>query len=493
MHSQASSQHESSAAAGGLSDFWRRFENSALPLALKWSFSISILIVTGMTLLGTFLISQHERSYQQQTIAMGSIIAEQLAHAISEPLMADDQFTLNLILARQAENPLITGLEVFDNEYRLMASVGNNPYTIMPSEIKNHWQAHHDEQRRFDVTSFTAEVRFKDVLAGYARVSLDNEPLQESLNSLQFLLAMVTIVLILLTVLLVFPLSRRLNRPIDELVQTSLAIHSDEAHEIPLDTRRDEIGQIINSFKQLSDDKREKKQLEQTFHRYMSPTIARHVIAQTHPDMGGHAVTGSVLFCDIVGFTELSEQLAPAETVTLLNSYFRYFALAATECHGTIDKFIGDCIMVVFSIPNEDPQHGLHAITCALLMQALTERINQARRLENLRTLQFRIGISSGEMQAGNLGSEERMEYTVIGDTVNLASRLCSLATPGGIMVYEKTRNQMGIDDKIQSKSMGEIAIRGRKRPAHIYQITGLTRVYSDSIAVILEKILPLQ
>ena len=278
-------------------------------------------------------------------------------------------------------------------------------------------------------------------------------------------LAAVTVVLILITVLLVFPLSRRLNRPIDELVQTGLAIHSGEPHETTLETRRDEIGQIVNSFKQFSNDKREKVQLEETFHRYVSPNIARHVIAQTHPDLGGQAATGSVLFCDIVGFTNLSEDLSPVDTVNLLNSYFRYFALAANYCHGTIDKFIGDCMMVVFSIPNEDPEHGLHAITCALLMQALTKRINTARSQQHLLTLEFRIGISSGEMLAGNLGSEDRMEYTVIGDTVNLASRLCSVAAPGGIVVHENTSQQIGVAEKIRSQSMGEIAIRGRRKP----------------------------
>ncbi|HOP17329.1 MAG TPA: adenylate/guanylate cyclase domain-containing protein, partial [Gammaproteobacteria bacterium] len=151
--------------------------------------------------------------------------------------------------------------------------------------------------------------------------------------------------------------------------------------------------------------------------------------------LGGSSVVGSVLFCDIVGFTQLSESRQPAEVVALLNDYFGYFALAAESCGGTVDKFIGDCIMIVFGVPNEDPHHALHALTCGMLIQALTRRINQVREGRNESTVMLRVGISCGPMLAGNLGSAERMQYTVVGDTVNVAARLCGMAEPGGVLL----------------------------------------------------------
>lgn len=473
-----------------ISDYWTGFENSAMPVALKWSLSIGLLITLGMGLLGTYLITQHELSYQQQANNMGGIIVEQLAHASSEPLMADDVSALELMLEQQIKNPALSGLDIRDNRGNRIADAGLNPVDFESDKAVENWPCQVNAHTQAKCTVFTAPIRYKDVLAGYARITLNNELLEQSLEKLRSLLIAATAVFILLTVLLAFPLARRLARPIHQLAASSEAQDQSNLPANNLGERRDEIGKLANSFRQLSHEKQQKDQLEQTFHRYLSPSVAQHLIRQQQSQLGGQLVTGSVLFCDIVGYTQISEALTPTETGNMLNSYFKLFSQAAQSCHGTIDKFIGDCMMVLFSIPDNDEHHGLHAITCALLMQAITEAVNRAREKQELQTLQFRIGICSGEMLAGNLGSEDRMEYTVVGDTVNLASRLCSLSAPGGITIHEKTKNQPGIDKRIQGYSMGNITIRGRQQPAHVYQVTGISLAYSDVVQEILDELL---
>ena len=205
---------------------------------------------------------------------------------------------------------------------------------------------------------------------------------------------------------------------------------------LPISGRRDEIGQVLETFQHLAAGVRRNNQVEAALSRYVSPQVAQQVLADdANIALGGSSVVGSVLFCDIVGFTQLSESRQPAEVVALLNDYFGYFALAAESCGGTVDKFIGDCIMIVFGVPNEDPHHALHALTCGMLIQALTRRINQVREGRNESTVMLRVGISCGPMLAGNLGSAERMQYTVVGDTVNVAARLCGMAEPGGVLL----------------------------------------------------------
>lgn len=488
-------QQQKKSPADRISDFWSRFENSAMPVALKWSLAISTLITIGMSLLGTYLITQHEVSYEKQANSMGGIIVQQLAHASSEPLMADDVSALSLMLDQQLKNPTLAGLDIHDSRGQPVVAAGNNPpqfdttqtISTRPCLLPGTGL---DSPRMSSCTVFSTPILYKDVLAGYARISLDNTPLEQSRNNLRATLIAVTAVFILVTILLVFPLARRLMRPIYQLAASSDQAEGNETQANRLEDRQDEIGKLASSFRQLSHEKKQKDHLEETFHRYLSPKVAQHLIHQQDSQLGGKLVTGSVLFCDIVGYTQISEGLTPTETANMLNSYFRLFSQAAGACHGTIDKFIGDAMMVLFSIPDQDEEHGLHAITCALLMQAITEAVNRARQKKSLQTLQFRIGICSGEMMAGNLGSEDRMEYTVIGDTVNLASRLCSISAPGGITIHEMTKGQARVDENIQGHSMGNITIRGRQKPAHVYQVTGISHAYSEIVQEMLDKLL---
>jgi adenylate cyclase len=453
--------------------FWQRFENSGMPLALKWSLAISALICLGMGALGSYLIAQQRQSYQQQTEALGQTIASQLAHAASEPLMADDQFTLQLLLKEQTDLPLILQMRIEDTAGHTVAATGQP--TPDPARTE----------------SFSAPIHYQDVRAGTAWVSLDRAPLERSLRATVLALATITLLFILVTILFAFPLARRFARPIHQLIAAEQALRSGKPPpELP--ERRDEIGMMVESFHRLASGLAEKQTLERVLSRHVSPDIARRLLDDPgSARLGGRSVEGSVLFCDIVGFTRLSEALGPEDTVALLNQYFGYFALAASGCQGTVDKFIGDCIMVVFGIDGNDPQHGLHAVTCALLMQAVAERINRQRRQRDREEVHFRIGLNSGSMLAGNLGSDERMEFTVVGDTVNLAARLCDEAPPGGVVLNETTRTQPGVAAEVLVCDTREVQIRNRNRPALVHRLSGLTPRHASRLRAILNELFP--
>lgn len=456
-----------------LAGAWQQFENSALPLTLKWSLAISLLICLGMGGLGAFLIDQQKQTYQQQTQTLGQAITNQLAHVASEPLMADDLFTLQLLLKQQADLPLILAASIEDANGKKVAAAGTELHKVT------------------DIARFSAPIRFQNIEAGTARVTLDRTPLERSLRTLLLALGGITLLLILITMLLAFPLAHRFARPIHQLIAAEQALRQGTpAPELP--ERRDEIGQMVESFQRLASGLAEKQTLEKALSRHVSPDIARRILDNPgSAQLGGNSVEGSVLFCDIVGFTRLSESLRPEATVELLNQYFGYFALAASSCQGTVDKFIGDCIMVVFGIDGTDPQHGLHAVTSALLMQAVAERINRQRQQLGKEEVHFRIGINSGRMLAGNLGSLDRMEYTVVGDTVNLAARLCGEAPPGGVILNETTRAQPGVAAEAVVCNRHEVKVRNRNRPALVYQLAGLTPGHAELLQSILNKLFP--
>jgi adenylate cyclase len=446
--------------------------------------------------LGWYLINQQTQSIRQQSELLGQIVADQLSRAAGEPLLADDDLTLQVLVSQQEKNPFILGMEIYDTQGKLKARAGIPTAAdieiiiLAPSDKPPvNW-----EKNPFGSVSFYSPILFKDVNAGVAIVSIDRRPFEKHLKTLTRALLTTTIGLILVGVLLAIPLAFRLAKPINQLVAVGEALDNSlllQPNGMP-ERRKDAIGRIMTSFHRLGDQLEQNKQAEATFSRHLSPSIAREVLNTPQgTSLGGTTTQGSVLFCDIVSFTELSEDMSPADVGELLNRYFRYFSLAAHSCEGTVDKFIGDCIMIVFGVPEHDKLHGLHALTCAVLIQEIAARINQKRRQQDSAIVEFRLGINSGQMLAGNLGGEERMQYTVVGDTVNVASRICGLCEPGKVLATQAVFDQPRVSTIIDCDPMEARTVRGRKKPVIPYSI-GLNNFVDDiRIRQELEQIFP--
>jgi adenylate cyclase len=456
------------AAEGSLRRAWHRFENSSIPLGLKWSLSIATLIVLVMGMLGFYLIQQQENSYREQADRFSRVIVEQLLRLSGEPLMAGDTLSLQVLLQRHVQSPLILGATLHDADGTPMVEAGVNAPRLASALLEQQEIASHDwEYGKYSAVSYVSPVMFQDVTAGYLTVSVDRSPLERDLRETLKFLVLSTSLMIFAGVLLASVLAHRLSRPIEHLARAGEALHGG----LPVGDgqRRDEIGQVLETFQHLAEGYRRKSRVEAALSRYVSPQVAQRVLASdTSEALGGHSVTGSVLFCDIVGFTKLSEGREPGEVVALLNDYFGYFALAAESCNGTIDKFIGDAIMIVFGVPAEDEHHALHAMTCGMLIQQLTRRINRIREARRQPTVELRVGISSGSMLAGNLGSSERMQYTVIGDTVNVAARLCGMAKPGGVLLTESMLSAGQPGELRHYVPLGPSQLRGREENVEV-------------------------
>jgi len=454
--------------------FSERFEYTSLPIALKWSVIIACFITFAMGILGWFLIEQQADFHQQQNKILGSSLVNQLARASSEPLLAQDDLALSLLVRHEEKEKFIIGIQIFDKEGTLQATEGVSAIwdirTLLNAAPDNNslrWQTPNTK-----AISYFSVIKYQQLPVGIALVTFDRKPLDAQQTKLTNVLITTTVLLVIFTILLAFPLAFKLFSPIRKLVEAGDALTTDNLTGLTIVERKDEIGRVLDSFKSLADDMETKKKVESAFSQFLSPSIARQVLNQPKgTELGGATIYGSVLFCDVVGFTELSENLAPTEVGKLLNQYFKYFSIAAETCNGTVDKFIGDCIMILFGVPEVDEQHGVQAVTCAVLIQKISEQINASRKAAKLPIIQFRIGINSGEMLAGNLGSAERMQYTVVGDAVNLSSRICDLCEPEQIFVSRETIEQPGIRSITKHQSLGPIQVRGRKQPVYPYNI----------------------
>jgi adenylate cyclase len=217
--------------------------------------------------------------------------------------------------------------------------------------------------------------------------------------------------------------------------------------------------------------------------RFLSPQVASRILAAS--DTQGSALGApeerevSVLFADISGFTPLSEEMSPSAVALLLNDYLSRMTDVIFKYEGTLDKYMGDGIMAVFGAPLDMPDHATSAISAALEMQERLAEWN-AERPEGPE-IRVRIGINSGKAVAGEIGSVNKMEYTVLGDTVNTASRLESgVAKPGSVVVGEQTRESVG--DAFAFESLGTFSLKGKAKEVLAYEVRSAEEPDPDTI-----------
>ena len=217
---------------------------------------------------------------------------------------------------------------------------------------------------------------------------------------------------------------------------------------------------------------REKRKMKRLFGQYVSKDVYDQLVA--NPDLarlGGQRRQMTVLFSDIRGFTTVSESGQPEEIVALLNEYFSKMVEIVFAHKGTLDKFVGDMVMALFGAPLDDPDHARHAVDAALEMIRELSRLNEKWTAEGRPALDIGIGISTGPMIAGNIGSEAIMSYTVIGDAVNLGARLESLNKQYGtrIIISEATRE--ALPDRYLFRSLGDVVVKGKTKPVAIFEV----------------------
>lgn len=228
----------------------------------------------------------------------------------------------------------------------------------------------------------------------------------------------------------------------------------------------------------LQDSVMQQQLVRRRLERYHSPAVIERIAAaSSSEDMVAEERDVTVLFADVVEFSTRCESLEPREVAELLNRYFSEMTEVIFAHEGTLDKFIGDCLMAVFGAPLAAPDHPRHAVEAALDMRETLERIN--RPLAPASRVQFRVGIHSGRAVAGDIGSLRRSEWTVLGATVNLASRLESLvAQPGQIVISETTQAAAG--PGYATRCVGEHELKGLSRPVRCYELLGRRPVDSS-------------
>jgi len=284
-------------------------------------------------------------------------------------------------------------------------------------------------------------------------------------------------------------ITNRLSTPVRSLASAMRDVQRGNLNiELPVSSS-DEVGRLTDSFNFFVKELRSKERLKQTFGKYIDPRILEHLLAQP----GAEAVASgrremTVLFADLVGFTSLSERLTPLLMVTLLNRHFGLQALAVQDHHGVVDKFIGDSIMAFWGQPFVKPEE--HAVLACRAAQGQLAAVDTLRRelpdITGLRrdapVIDLGIGICTGEVVVGNIGSENTRSYTVIGDTANLAARLERANRVYGthVLVAESTAQAVG--SQFEMREIDTIFVKGKIETTRVFELMSATGELSEEL-----------
>ncbi len=291
---------------------------------------------------------------------------------------------------------------------------------------------------------------------------------------LQTALLYVAIGALVLSLIVAMILSSRLTRPLSLLDKAVRKVRTgDLSVKVPV-TSSDEIGELANSFNEMTEGLKQRDQIKATFKRYLAPAVVEEMLKNPEKlQLGGEDRELSILFSDLVGFTSLSEGRKASELVALLNEYFDEVGQAIVRRGGTLDKFAGDSVMCFFGAPIEQLDHRARALLSAIDHLRVVDDVQKRWRALGRPIIDCRIGVNSGHVVVGNIGSRDGQDYTVIGDAVNLASRLEGANKEYGTRLMVSEDSLSGVENLVHVRELDSLRVKGKAIPVRVFEVLG--------------------
>ncbi len=450
-----------------------------MPIKMKLSIAIIFIIWFTILILSFVILARQKEQLYAQTVKLGKVSLAYFTNNAGIPILDDDILSLNMLIKEASAVEGLFYAVIIDNDKVIKA------HTDI-SQIGKPLQKFNDDYKvtkEGDISYFTykladgenvlnisSPITFQHKNIGTVHVGISIDFIQHQIHKESIFILTLSILIVILGIAIAVLLGFSFSRPISELVRATQEIGKGNfLYKINV-ARKDEFGDLALALTYMSKELWKKLITQQSFGRYVSPKILDLILSNPEVHwLKGTRLEATVLFADIRNFTSYSETREPESIVENLNEYFSIVTSHILENGGYVDKFIGDAVMGVFCIPVPQTDHAERAVRAAIAIQKdLRERAGGKNELLS----RIGIGINSGVLVSGNLGSDTKMEYTVIGDNVNIASRLASLAGQGEIIIssqtFELTR------DLISQKPLPPQRVKGKSEPIEIFQVLGM-------------------
>lgn len=451
-----------------------------LSLKLKLGLLITGLLVIAVVLLSSVLLYSAERSLLAETTKRGQMIAQHLANAARNPLLTKDELTLNLLVKDAMKDGDLVYVVITDHQGKVVAHTDvsrlgrglERADALAPLGTEPLVQAYTTAEHG-RILDFAVPLTFRRVTVGAVFVGVSQKSVDEAVVQARNHTIVISVVIVAVGLVGALALATLMARPIRRLVEATRRIAAGDFTVSLAVSSRDEIGILTEAFNTMATNLDEKEMIKRALARYVDRDVADELLK----DPGQLVLQGerrqvTVLFCDLRSFTLLSERLSPEEVVLLLNQFYDLMIEATFRNQGSLDKFMGDAVMAVFGAPIAHPDHALRAVRTAVAMREGIERLSRRRIRRGGEPLTVGIGVSTGETVAGTVGTEDRMEYTVVGDSVNVAARLESTAKPMQILISARTYE--AVKDVVKARPLGGVRVRGKEEEIEVYEVLHL-------------------
>ena len=406
----------------------------------------------------------YQNNYDSRTILLTVFRLEKILNAFTTTGVAQSYMVNGngVVIAHPDAKIVLSASNI--SESPIVKSMLTSP---VDNGLKRHYQEINQPGKKF-IGSFK-QIGF----AGAGIISAaDEEKAYEAVYNIQRWNTYIMLIAVFTSILIVFIYANSLTSPILKLVSGTNKIESGDFIIDLKPESKDEVGLLTNSFVKMGKGLEERQKVKDALGRFVNKEVAEMVL-NGELKLGGERKECAIFFSDIRGFTAISEKLEPEEVVEFLNAYMTEMVRCVNESHGTVDKFIGDAVMATWGAAFSRGNDAENAVNGALAMRTALIKFNIGRGGEKKPIIKIGSGINFGPVVAGQIGSSDKMEYTVIGDAVNLASRIETLNKPFGTDLlissdlYEKVKTIFKVE------KMKAIKVKGKEEPQIIYTVLG--------------------
>lgn len=455
-------------------------------LRFKFALALALFSTVLMAMVMLLLEQRLRETLVRESIDKGLAAARGLAFNVEDPLLTGDDLALFSAVQNAARAPGIVfaaildrnGVVRADTAVERVGSAYRPPAASQPVNAPAGYlvtrAAMSDGGTLLDLEVPIVTIAEPSLKIGTIHLGLSEAKIAEDIRAMRLHLAGLALLALLLGTAGAALLAGLMVGPITALVRGVRAIGEGQLDQRIDLQRSDELGVLTSAFNDMAASLREKEFIKNTFERYVSKPLAEQILQRrSELRLGGELRDVTVLFSDIRRFTTLAERLPPEQVVDLLNGYFTRMIQVVSRHEGMVDKLIGDSVMALFGAPITLGDEPLRAVRCALEMQREGAVFNRECEARGLPPLPMGIGINTGPVIAGNIGSTARMEYTVIGDEVNIAARLQGIAGPGEVLISART--YAAIAGAVKVTPLEPIQLKGKAARVDVYRVDALS------------------
>lgn len=459
--------------------YFQRLPRTRIPIWVQMAVATTFIVVLTIFTLSLVVLDKQKARLYDQSVRLGMVSLNYFANNAPIPLLEDDILRLNTLIKEAAR---VEGLS-----YALI--VGNNDLIKAHTDINligvpfKHFTENPVLTRKGDVTYYTyrrpdgarlidlyRDISFKEKSLGQVHVGISLNFIEDLIWQERFSIIVVTLGVIIVGLGISVLYGFRFSRPISHLVKATEQIaKGNYQYRVPL-KRNDELGNLGVAFNRMGQELWKNSMTQKSFGKYVGAEILDMILANPETEwLKGTRNEATIVFADIRGFTPFAAEKSPEQVVEALNEYLEIATSVIINHGGYIDKFIGDAVLGVFGVPVYRKDHIKRAVRCAVHLQ---EELHKKSLHGNPLLSNVGVSVHSGVVVAGNVGSQSKMEYTVIGDSVNLASRLNGIAGPGEIVVSNVVNGHL--NEEIATQSLGPQKVKGITEPVEAFKIIRL-------------------